>query len=61
MEDPEAVTFTATSDADKIVDAVRSMVEDYNAMVTEIKNAYSTLPAQKSSGAYYEPLTDKDM
>lgn len=37
------------------------MVEDYNAMVTEIKNAYSTLPAQKSSGAYYEPLTDKDM
>lgn len=61
VEDPEAVTFTATSDADKIVDAVRSMVEDYNAMVTEIKNAYSTLPAQKSSGAYYEPLTDKDM
>lgn len=61
MEDPEAVTFTSTSDADKVVDAIRSMVEDYNAMVTEIKNAYSTLPAQKSSGAYYEPLTDKDM
>ena len=61
VEDPEAVTFTSTSDADKVVDAIRSMVEDYNAMVTEIKNAYSTLPAQKSSGAYYEPLTDKDM
>ena len=61
VEDPEAVTFTSTSDADKVVDAIRSMVEDYNAMVTEIKNAYSTLPAQKSSDAYYEPLTDKDM
>ncbi|MBS5658814.1 MAG: flagellar filament capping protein FliD [Oscillibacter sp.] len=61
VEDPEAVTFTSTSDADKVVDAIRSMVEDYNAMVTEIKNAYSTLPAQKFSGAYYEPLTDKDM
>ena len=61
VEDPEAVTFTSTSDADKVVDAIRSMVEDYHAMVTEIKNAYSTLPAQKSSGAYYEPLTDKDM
>lgn len=56
----DAVTFTSTADADKIVDAIKSMVEDYNAMVTEIKNAYSTLPLQKSSGAYYEPLTDED-
>ena len=35
VEDPEAVTFTSTSDADKVVDAIRSMVEDYNAMVTD--------------------------
>lgn len=56
----DAVTFTSKADADKIVDAIRSMVEDYNAMATEIKNAYSTLPQQKSSGAYYEPLTDED-
>ena len=41
------MTFTSTSDADKVVDAIRSMVEDYNAMVTEIKNAYSTLPGPK--------------
>lgn len=58
--DTEAVTFETSSDADKIVDAVKQMVEDYNAMATEIKNAYSTLPAQRSNGAYYEPLTDED-
>lgn len=56
----DAVSFTASSDADKIMDAIKSMVEDYNAMVTEIKNAYSTLPQQKSNGNYYEPLTEED-
>ena len=56
----DAVSFTASSDADKIIDAIKSMVEDYNAMVTEIKNAYSTLPQQKSNGNYYEPLTEED-
>lgn len=56
----EAVTFETSSDADKIVDVVKQMVEDYNAMATEIKNAYSTLPLQRSNGAYYEPLTDED-
>lgn len=56
----EGVTFETSSDADKIVDAVKQMVEDYNAMATEIKNAYSTLPAQRSNGAYYEPLTAED-
>lgn len=56
----DAVSFTSSSDADKIVDAIKSMVEDYNAMVTEIKNAYSTMPQQKSNGKYYEPLTEED-
>lgn len=56
----EAVTFTSTTDADKIVDAVKSFVEDYNTMITEIKNAYSTMPAQKSDGSNYEPLTSDD-
>lgn len=56
----DAVSFTASSDADKIIDVIKSMVEDYNAMVTEIKNAYSTLPQQKSNGKYYEPLTEED-
>ena len=56
----EAVTFETSSDADKIVDVVKQMVEDYNAMAKEIKDAYSTLPAQRSNGAYYEPLTAEE-
>lgn len=56
----EAVTFETSSDADKIVDVVKQMVEDYNAMAKEIKDAYSTLPAQRSNGAYYEPLTSEE-
>ena len=56
----EGVTFETSSDADKIVDAVKQMVEDYNAMAKEIKDAYSTLPAQRSNGAYYEPLTAEE-
>ena len=39
------------------MDVIREFVNDYNEMATEIKNAYSTLPAQKSNGAKYEPLT----
>lgn len=58
--DTEAVSFETSSDADKIVDAVKQMVEDYNAMAKEIKDAYSTLPAQQSNGAYYEPLTSEE-
>ena len=53
----EAITFSTSTDSDKIVDAIRDFVNDYNEMVTEIKNQYSTLPAQKSNGAKYEPLT----
>lgn len=52
-----SVTFKSTTDSDKIVDAVKSMLEDYNAMLSEIKGAYSTLPAQKTDGSSYEPLT----
>lgn len=56
----EKVTFTTTSDADKIVDTIKEFVNDYNEMVGQIKKAYSTLPMQRSNGAYYEPLTDED-
>lgn len=59
-ETTEAVTFETTTDSDKIVDLIKQFVEDYNAMATEIKNAYSTLPAQKSNGQYYEPLTEDE-
>jgi len=56
----EAVTFQTSTDSDKIVDAIRSFVDDYNEMATELKNAYSTLPAEKSNGARYEPLTAEE-
>lgn len=56
----EEVTFTTAADADKIVEAVKSMIEDYNDMMSEIKKAYSTLPAQKKNGVKYSPLTDAD-
>lgn len=55
------VNFTVSADADKIVEAVKSMIADYNIMISEIKSAYTTLPAQTSSGKSYEPLTDDDM
>lgn len=59
-EDYEPITFTTSADSDAIVDAVKSMIADYNEMATEIKQAYSTTPAQKSNGARYNPLTDED-
>ena len=58
--DYEAVTFSVSSDADKIVDAVKEMVKDYNAMMSEIKEAYSTIPLKDSKGNDYMPLTDED-
>ncbi|MBD5133608.1 MAG: flagellar filament capping protein FliD [Clostridiales bacterium] len=58
--DYEPITFETSTDADKIIDAIRSFVEDYNEMATELKNAYSTLPAQQTNGSRYDPLTSDD-
>ena len=59
----ESVTFKTSTDSDKIVDAIKTMIEDYNTMMAEIKSAYMTMPYQKSSGSFanYEPLTDEEM
>ena len=57
----EAVTFTSQADSDKIVNAIKSMVDDYNTMVTEIRGAYSTMPLQKANGSAYDPLSEQDM
>ena len=56
----EPVTFSFSSDSDKIVDAIKSMVADYNAMMSEVKEAYSTIPLKNSKGQDYMPLTDED-
>lgn len=51
----ERVTFDAKVDADKIVDAVKSFVEDYNKVLAEINEQYTTQPDHKKD---YKPLTD---
>lgn len=54
------VTFSSKTDTDKIIDVVKTMVEDYNAIVSEVKKAYSYMPLEKSDGSRYKPLTDED-
>ena len=56
----EPLTFETVTDSDKIVDAIREFVNDYNEMVTELKNAYSTQPAYKNKTTRYEPLTAEE-
>lgn len=51
----ESVSFDKKVDADKIVDAVKSFVEDYNKVLAEINEQYSTQPDHKND---YKPLTD---
>ena len=53
----EPITFETVTDSDKIIDAIRDFVNDYNEMVTELKGAYSTMPAQQTNGSRYDPLT----
>ena len=57
----EAVTFQRSTDSDKIVEAVKSMITDFNEMLAEVRKQYATLP-YKSNGSFqsYEPLTDED-
>ena len=56
----DKVTFTSKTDADKIVDAVKKMVDDLNTIIKEVKSAYSDMPLQQSDGSSYEPLSDDD-
>ena len=59
-ESTDAVSFTTTSDADKIVDAINSMVKDLNDILKNVHDSYSTLPNYKSDNSRYEPLSDSD-
>ena len=58
--DIEPITFTTSTDTDKIIEAIRSFVNDYNEMVTELKSAYSTQPSYDSKNNRYEPLTAEE-
>ncbi len=55
----DAVSFTFSSDTEKIINAVKDMIKDYNEMAAEIKSAYTTV-APRKNGATYAPLTDED-
>lgn len=62
----DAITFSAKANADEVVSAIKSMVEKYNEMISEINSAVSTKPIRNRSGGAltYQPLTDeqrKDM
>lgn len=56
----ESVTFTSETDADTIVDAVKSMVEDYNEIVKAVRDAFNTMPLTKTDGSHYEPLSAEE-
>ena len=60
----EAVTFKTSSESDKVVDTIKSFVEDINALMKSVYESYSTMPLKKSSSskssAGYEPLTEDD-
>lgn len=58
--DDDAISFDVSTDADPIVDAIKSMVNDYNTLMTEIKKNYTTAPLKTSKGTRYEPLSEKD-
>lgn len=59
-KDYEPVTFETVTDSDKIIDAIRSFVNDYNELVTELKSAYSTQPQTDSKNNRYDPLTAEE-
>ena len=59
-DEANAVSFTSSVDTEKIISAFRSLVEDYNTMANEIKDAYSTKPLTNSKKKRYEPLTEEE-
>jgi len=56
---PDPVTFTTQTDADTVVDAIKSFVEQINAVMKDVHDAYSTMPLS-TSGSSYEPLSDEE-
>jgi len=54
------VSFTSSADSDTVVDAVKSFVEEINAIMKEVREGYSTLPLSTTTGKSYEPLSDEE-
>ena len=62
LNSAKAVTFNSSSNADNIVDVVKSFVEQFNSIAKTLHDSYTTQPAYKNSSTHtrYEPLTDSD-
>lgn len=56
----DAVSFTTTTDSDKIVDAIKGFIEGINDIMSSVHTAYTTTPQKNSSGSKYEPLSESD-
>jgi flagellar hook-associated protein 2 len=57
-----ALSFSSKTDADGIVNTIKTFVDDYNSVLKQLHDAYATQPAEKSSSTHakYEPLTEDD-
>lgn len=60
VSEADAVTFSSSVNSDKIVDTIKSMVDDFNEMANEIRTAYATQPLKDSDNKRYEPLTEEE-
>lgn len=59
-EEGKEVTFSSKTDTEPLLDAIKQMVTDFNAMAEEIKKAYTDQPLKQTDGSRYEPLTSED-
>lgn len=58
LSDSAPITVTSSRDTSSVYDTVVKFVADYNDLLTQLNSAVTTA-RPKSSGAYYEPLTDE--
>ena len=58
----DAVTFTTRTDTEKVVDAVKSFVEQLNSVMTDVRSAFTTKPLELNASKHtkYMPLTEED-
>ncbi|MBQ7681881.1 MAG: flagellar filament capping protein FliD, partial [Oscillibacter sp.] len=57
-----AVSFNTSAGSDELMTTITSFVNDYNAVLKQLHDAYATQPAEKNSSTHarYDPLTDDD-
>ena len=61
-DEDNPITFSTKTNSESIATTIKSFVEDYNAILKSIHDAYATQPLEKNSSKHtrYEPLTDED-